>query len=303
MEWIKRNCPVCGSITADLVYSAPLKADTLSFDEVKNYWRGFRRKSCFFDYFRCHNCQTLYNKNYFDENQLNILYGSMPDNSAGVNHDVLSRTQLGYFEFLTSNINNFSNKKYLEIGPDVGLFTFHASNSKLFNSMTLIEPNSDVHALLNSINKKTKDFNIIHDLNDLSKNQTFDLIVGIHVFDHLIEPMKYINQLKDILSPGSYVLSVTHNESSLLRKIMGPKWIPFCLQHPQLYNPETITNLFKQNGFDVVSIQKTTNWFPLLHLINTLLSLFGRRKIESNFLSSINIPIKLGNMISLFKLN
>ena len=302
MDWVNRYCPLCSSDKSKAEITAPIQAESNSFNSLVSYWRGFRNKSCFFTYFRCENCGLLYNKVYFNTSQLQSLYSSMPDNSAGVNLNVLSKTQLGYLNFFLNNSDGSHPIKLLEIGPDVGLFTHHADNSNIFNSISLVEPNSNVHDVLLKSITKTESVFLYDNLTNLPNTEKFDLIVGIHVFDHLIDPTDYIDKIKSHLNPGGYILSVTHDEHSLLRKLLKQKWIPFCLQHPQLSNFKTIEKLFTKSGFKVVRISKSVNWFPLSHLINTLLSLLNLPKLNINYLDKINLPVKLGNMISLFRL-
>jgi hypothetical protein len=301
MEWVTRNCPICDSPPVIVEISASIRADELTFEDVKKLWIGFRKNSCFFDYYRCQECKLLFNKFYFSSDQLEILYGNMPDNSNKVDHQILSKTQSGYLNFLLKKVNFARNSKYLELGPDVGLLTYHVSRTNLFDTMTLVEPNKAVHDTLNNSIVSGVEKNICLDFDGLSESNKFDLISGVHVFDHLIDPVDYIKKVTGFMEQGSYVLSVTHDEGSLLRRALNRKWPPFCLQHPQLYNAKTIEVLFNQAGLKKISIDKSTNWFPLQHIVGVAQKLLGLPDISVRLTPNINIPLKLGNMISLFQ--
>ena len=132
-------------------------------------------------------------------------------------------------------------------------------------------------------------------------NGNFQIISGIHVFDHLISPLKYLSKLDIFVESGSYIYSVTHNERSLLRQLMRKHWIPFCLQHPQLYNPKTLEFLFGKLGFELVSCKPTVNWFPINHILTVFTRLLSSKiKVENN-LFDYSIPIKLGNIQAIFR--
>ena len=301
MEWITRNCPICDTPPEVVEIRASIRADDLTFKDVKKLWMGFRKNSCFFDYYRCQECKVLFNKFYFSPEQLDILYSDMPDNTNKVNHAVLSKTQSGYLSFLLKKVNLVKKSKYLEIGPDVGLLTYHVSRTNLFDNITLVEPNKSVHQVLNNSILPGIETFIYHNFDELATNNRFDLVSGVHVFDHLIEPISYIKKMAEFMGSGSHVLSITHDEGSLLRKILSRKWPPFCLQHPQLYNAKTIDVLFERAGLNKISIEKSTNWFPLKHIVAVAQNLIGLPNIFVRITPAINIPLKLGNMISIFQ--
>jgi len=301
MEWINRNCPICDTPPTIVEICASIRADNLTFEDAKKLWIGFYKNSCFFDYYRCQECKLLFNKYYFSPVQLDILYADMPDNSNKVNHEILSKTQSGYLGFLLREVRLFKKSRYLELGPDIGLLTYHVSRTNLFENITLVEPNKAVHQVLNNSIVSGIETFIYPSVEELATNSKFDLVSGVHVFDHLIDPISYIKKLAEFMGSGSYVLSVTHDEGSFLRKILRRKWTPFCLQHPQLYNPKTIEVLFKKAGLEKVSIEKSTNWFPLKHIAVVAQKLIGFPNILVRITPAINIPLKLGNMISIFQ--
>lgn len=301
MEWIKRNCPICGTPPTVVEVSASIRADHLTFDDVKKLWRGFRKNSSFFDYYRCQECKLLFNKFYLSPDQLDVLYADMPDNSNKVNYEILSRTQSGYLGFLLRKVRLVEKSKYLELGPDVGLLTYHVSRTNLFDNITLVEPNKAVHQVLNNLIISGIDTFIYPNLDEIATNKKFDLVAGVHIFDHLMEPISHIKKIAEFMGSGSYVLSITHDEGSLLRKILRRKWIPFCLQHPQLYNSDTIEVLFEKAGLKKISIEKSTNWFPLKHIVVVAQNLIGLPNIFVKITPTINVPLKLGNMISIFQ--
>jgi len=96
---------------------------------------------------------------------------------------------------------------------------------------------------------------------------------------------------------GAKIAIVVHNEKSFLRKVLNKRWPPFCLQHPQLYNKKTLTNLLEKAGWTNVIIRPTTNWFSLDHFVKMGASILGLNPKYFFFIPKMQIPFRLGNMI------
>ena len=300
-HWLKRSCPLCSSdeIVEGSEVKAPLEADAMTFSKVAEFWRGFRKDSCFFTFSRCAGCGLLYCRNYFTNEQLISLYASMGDNSAGVADSVLERTQRGYYQFL-NKFGYLKNGRYLELGPDRGLLSKNFANFGA-SKMTLIEPNHDVRDQLRGSTIKCPSVEILNDRSDIAPGSLFDVITGIHVYDHLVNLREELATLSRLSISDSRILIVVHDESSLLRRLINKKWPPFCLQHPQLFNPSTIEKALLQAGFKEIEIAKSTNWFPIAHIAHMACSLFGIRGTWTSGLPKIEIPLRLGNMIIVAK--
>jgi hypothetical protein len=123
--------------------------------------------------------------------------------------------------------------------------------------------------------------------------------VMIQVLDHLLDPVATLTALKAKLLPNAKLLIVTHNERSLLRKIVGWRWPAFCLQHPQIYNSNTIAKLLEMAGYKIDSINKTRNYFELSFLIKHLLWSFGIKIKSVPKFFNITIGLKLGNIATI----
>jgi hypothetical protein len=92
---------------------------------------------------------------------------------------------------------------------------------------------------------------------------------------------------------------VTHDESSLLRRLVGWKWPAFCLQHPQIYNPKSIRALLAAAGFEVLQQRKTVNFFQVSFLLKHLLWAFGWKVRSVPSFGQLTVGLKLGNMLTI----
>jgi hypothetical protein len=297
-NWEKRNCPNCFSSSQPILeVVAANKAEDLSFEEVREFFIGIRHEQIFFSYFRCMKCKLLFCPYYFTDFQLDALYSDMPDNLLGAEKSTAEKTQVGYFKFFQKKVANVSS--YLELGPDIGLVTNEVFRRYQPTKTHLIEPNSAMHETLKSLSPESS-LEIHRNLDDVLL-QDIDLTVGIHVFDHLLAPREQIKQIFSQTKPGGILGVVVHNESSLLRKILGKKWPPFCLQHPQLYNKKSLRRIMEDSGFEVLKISNSINHFSLKHLGALAIEIIGLPKFLVRFLPSIEFPVMLGNQISVFR--
>ena len=297
-SWQRRNCPICNSssIPNKPEASAQKPAEKMSWDESKSYFVGLRNDQVFFSYFRCDDCGLLYCPWYFTKEQIAVLYSEMPDNTMGEDKSTVSKTQAAYAKWILRDSVNADT--YLEVGPDIGLVSREINALGSPKRISFIEPNLSVrNELLDSVSNVSS-VEIVDFIENL-KNKDFNLIVGVHVYDHLLDPIQDLMNIHSRAGEGACLSIVVHNEKSSLRKILKAKWPPFCLQHTQLYNPGTLSKLLEKSGWTTRIIEKSTNWYHLKYFIGMGFSVLGIRDRVSRYLPDIEFPIRLGNLICL----
>jgi hypothetical protein len=130
---------------------ARMQAELMSWSEVKDFFIGLRNDQVFFSYFRCEECELLYCPWYFSKDQIALLYAAMPDNTMGEDKSTVSRTQSAYANWIMSR-KDTSNKRYLEVGPDIGLVANQIVKINKPEFVSFLEPNRSVRAeLLESV--------------------------------------------------------------------------------------------------------------------------------------------------------
>jgi len=297
-DWETRRCPNCLTASnSEPEVFAESRAEALSFEEVREFFIGIRHEQIFFSYTRCRECGLLFCPIYFTETQLDTLYSDMPDNLLGAEKSTAAKTQVGYFRFFQKRIEKV--EKYLELGPDIGLVTNEVIKYFKPQNNYLVEPNEAMHQTLKQLSRESN-IAIFRNLQDVEVKE-IDLTIGIHVFDHLLVPSTDINSIFEQTKPGGILGVVVHNESSSLRRLLGRKWPPFCLQHPQLFNKKTLEKLMLNSGFEPVKISNSVNYFNLKHLGTLAIEIFRLPKILTRIFPSIELPVVLGNQISVFR--
>lgn len=260
---------------------------------------GLFQDKAVFSYLRCKVCGLLYAPIFFDEVQLAQLYGDMPPNMYVVPENALRLTQKGYFSHLRNALPTFVGG-YVEVGPDVGLFTENCAGLGVFNHYWLFEPNESVVPRLEALLDGCS-YDIVTAIGGFSAvpNDSVSACVMVHVLDHLLDPAKTLVELRAKMKRGSVMLVVTHDERSLLARVTKSSWPAYSIQHPQLFNKRSIKRLFEASGFRVIQQSKSTNFFPLRFLAQNFLWSFGIRANKLSILPDTVVGLKLGNILTL----
>lgn len=293
------RCPVCDaprSAAKPVMRSRP-PAESLPFDALGVFHSGYDSRRVFFSYYRCAVCAGLYCPTYLSPAQLDLLYSDQPENMAEVPIAAREATLRVYFSILRRHC--VLDGEYLELGPDIGLFAQLCADAGRFERLHLFEPNRHVHSALAErlagqnvhISAGTGDDNRPADGN-------VSVAVAIHVIDHLIEPASVLRGLHAAIKPGGTLFIVTHDEASLLARLLGKRWPPYTLQHPQLFAPHSIATLLERCGFAIVESAKTANYFPVAHLVRSAFTVLGRERWAPRYDHPFMIRIKLGNIVT-----
>lgn len=290
-------CPCCGGPTAGAkrrVASSP-PAETLSAERHGAFLSGYTQARVFFTYFECPTCSALFCRSYYRQSQLDGLYGRQAENMVSVPLAARKRTQENYARLLRRYSRMAGH--FLEIGPDIGLFGSSFARAGSFDHFWLYEPNREVHQAL-AENFRGLSFTIKSDIFRASDvpAQSVSTAVMIHVLDHLLQPKQFLREIRASLEPGGVVLIVTHDCASLLARVLGRRWPPYTLQHPQLFSRRSIATLLQASGFEVVESVKTTNYFPLSFLMRAGLAVFGLPERLVPIGETPMLGLKLGNI-------
>ena len=289
-------CPGCGepSAHARLVFASTPTAEELSFDRHSRFAAGYDTDRVFFSYFECPRCSLHFCRRFYTQDQLGHLYGHQQENMGEVPLEARRVAQESYARLLLKHTTGHGG--FLEIGPDIGLFAKYCADNWQFDHFWLYEPNREVTDELKAA--------VAGHPNDVLYTMwpTEDVAAGsvsamalIHVLDHLLDPVEYLERLWDKLEPGGTILTVTHNCASPLARLLGKRFPPHALQHPQLYSPKSITHVFEKAGFEVLEIASAVNYFPVMHLVRAAFAILGLPKPLPGAQGPV-IPIKLGNI-------
>ena len=141
---------------------------------------------------------------------------------------------------------NIKNKIILDFGCGTGEFLYNSQ--KILKKGFGIEP--DKSRIQYSENNKIKFFKNIKEIEKL--NLKFDSIFLFHVFEHLINPIEILIQLKSKLKKnGILIIEVPHANDLLLNKLRLKSFVNFTLwsEHLILHTKRSLKCFLEKAGF------------------------------------------------------
>jgi len=284
------RCPVC----ACSKHSGVIKSlNYFDKEKIESIW-VHNPHDFFFPFYKCAKCKTYYTKEYVEEKYAKKLYSLLNDNLFGVDELTYHQIQSSYAAMIDSYIGSDFKKKqidYFEIGPDHGILS-QIINDKVaaIKNSFFVESNKSCWPSL----LKLKPAKLKQDYEDIDVlNQSVDLVVAVHVLDHILKPQSFLDFVSKRLRTGGKIFIVVHDGQSFLRQLMGRKWPPFCVHHPQIFNDSAMKMFLEENGFKNIEVRKTLNKFSCGFLISNFLSLLGL-KVTWQWGPKVTLP--LGNI-------
>jgi SAM-dependent methyltransferase len=284
-------CPICNRLNSTVLYGAKLPAN---FDETAPP----SPYSAHYQINRCMNCGLTYSSPVMNELGVSKLYqDSRETNVRSGEEDNVRRTMALYYRLAASHLR--ARERVLDVGCDMG-FMLEAAKSDGFKELHGIEPVPAARTVAETVEGAI--------VTDKFFEQTdypadyFDLITLIHVLDHLYDPRIVLRQARNNLRPGGLVLAVVHNVRSLLGLLLGERFPIFNLYHHYFFDKDTLAELFRRQGYEVVKVVATRNCYSLGFFAQRLPGLpssFGQatfRGLQALRLADIPITIPVGNI-------
>jgi 2-polyprenyl-3-methyl-5-hydroxy-6-metoxy-1,4-benzoquinol methylase len=83
----------------------------------------------------------------------------------------------------------------------------------------------------------------------------FDVVVLIHVLEHLDSPRQTVTEINRILKPGGVVAIETPNIDTIWFRLLGARWRQFIPDHYYFFTPQTLRRLLEETGFRVLEVK------------------------------------------------
>ena len=284
-----KSCPICTDSTIRDSAFKGIAEPNISFFLGK--WN--EPNKYFLTYNKCTKCELLFVEKYFNNDDLNRLYTTLEDNNFIGHETSYQLTQKEYANFIRRKIENKNGPvRILEIGPDIGTIARILTDTCDVERYDVIEGNSSVHKFLRDI-KNLNVYNKIEDLEQFPQSE-YDVIVMIHVLDHIFEFPDFLKSVAQKLKPSGALITCTHDSSSVLARIMGRFWPPICAHHPQIFSRPALRTELSKN-FERVEITKSYNYVDISFPLRYFLNRFGLPRMDT--LNSKIVKIRLGNII------
>jgi 2-polyprenyl-3-methyl-5-hydroxy-6-metoxy-1,4-benzoquinol methylase len=117
--------------------------------------------------------------------------------------------------------------------------------------------------------------------------QKFDIVVAFDIIEHTHDPIRFLRDIRGILSPRGWLVITTPDTGHFLRYLMGSRWPmlqPF--QHTYLFSQKAMRKALETAGFNKIHIQDADKTLTLEYLM-------GQIKMNNPLLASVYRVISL----------
>jgi 2-polyprenyl-3-methyl-5-hydroxy-6-metoxy-1,4-benzoquinol methylase len=157
-------------------------------------------------------------------------------------------------------------KNILDVGAGVGLMVRAAKENKL--DATGVEPSR----WLVQQAKKLFNIDLIEGIvpNKELGGKKFDMIFAVDVIEHLSEPVKFLNTLKNYLKDDGIIFIATPDSKSFIAKKLGRKWWHYRLAHIGYFSHQSMKEAVSKADLKIEKFGRQNWYLPLGYLSKRL---------------------------------
>lgn len=222
--------------------------------------------------FECRRCRTLTIAPFPSQSQLRESYSAYASNqpivfseSIGSRYPLLRRL----YHWASGDVDP---RDFVEIPEGARVLDYgcgHASYLVDFHRRGIRISGAEIAAdVVDACRASGFDVRRIEDLDRIPfRNDEFDVVYLMQVFEHMREPHVVMRELARVLEPGGMLYLAVPNKASLWRTIFAENWVsgwfpPFHLFH---YDRKALAHLAEQHGFVLITSWSRTpeHWFRL----------------------------------------
>ena len=103
------------------------------------------------------------------------------------------------------------------------------------------------------------------------KNNFFDVVTYLDVFEHITNPKKEVEIICGLLKRGGLLVINTPDSNSLFGRICGRYWhLLIPPEHLYIFSNQNLKKLLVDNGFEIILSDKIGKWFTLRYVVQIL---------------------------------
>lgn len=83
----------------------------------------------------------------------------------------------------------------------------------------------------------------------------FDLVHSSHVIEHIPEPGAFVDEIRRVIKPGGWCITVTPSVAGFQARLLGKHWRSAIPDHVHLFSPSGLMRLFAERGLQPVRLK------------------------------------------------
>jgi len=296
MEYPLRSCPACKTSSDGALLFLP---ENIHPERISGFSFSSRKPPEYMCHkmLRCPVCDLVYADKPPGEESLNESYHAASYDSSEEANDAAH----AYIMAIRGSLSRLQGRgAALEIGAGTGIFLKYLKEAG-FSKLVGVEPSRaaidaatpECRSWIREGMFREEDFEL----------ESFDLICCFMTMEHVRDPMGIAKSAMRLLKPRGIFLTVTHDYSSPVNRLLGKLSPIIDIEHLQIFSRKTISDLFIRAGFADVSAKSFPNGYSLrywarlsplpLGFKTFLGELFGKAVF-----SRIRIKINVGNTLT-----
>ncbi len=238
-EFVRVECPACGN--------------------RKSKYR-FKKYQC--DFNECEICSTLYMSprptpeimsDYYDRSENYYIWNKyIFPNSENARRERICQPNLVRL-IGECEQRGFHKPDLFEVGPGFGTFAEISNKSEFFKTVSVVERTPSMAEAC-----RQKGLRVIESTLEeasIEFSETADVAVFFEVIEHVFEPIKFLQSVRQILRPGGLIMLTCPNGKGFDTEMLGEQSPAVDTEHVNLFNPHSIEVLLSRLGFQVLAVE------------------------------------------------
>jgi 2-polyprenyl-3-methyl-5-hydroxy-6-metoxy-1,4-benzoquinol methylase len=139
-------------------------------------------------------------------------------------------------------------------------------------------------------------------------DETFDVIVMLHVIEHIPDPVKALIQLRNLIKPGGILVMETPRYDTIWFKVLKGRERSVIPGHLHYFTRKTLTEMAKNIGFELVELDSVGRTLTLDRLCYSISKVCNSKAISSSLtalserlhLNKVQLHLNMHDMMRLF---
>ena len=295
------DCALCGhGATYRVLYPNRLK--DLSIEPSQLFSAKRIPGLLHFRIVRCNQCGLTYSNPIYTEAKIKELYRK----TDFIDDDFIKKQYVNVIKDYSWQLEKAlvhvkQRGRLLDVGCGNGFF-LKAARQFGFEEVCGVEPGQDA---LSKADPDIRPF-IINDSfrAGLLPSASFDVVCSFHVLDHIVHPLEFLRDIRDVLKPSGIALLIMHNVEFILTRLVGERAPMFHIEHIYLWNKGTLRQALERTGFNVLCNEDLTCSFTLAHVLKMLpipaaLKKTVLRRLDGRRIANIPVRLMPGDMVAI----